>query len=257
MAVVVVVGIVVVLGLIAMVTMRIRTRGRVRVDRKARLLGAGKALEPWTESGARQKAEDCGRRLGMDDPPGVVIGTAVAGRRRLYGSCEDLHVDIWGTRQGKTTCRTIPAILAATGPVIATSAKRDLVDATRDVRADNGRRCVARLSTAIRLLRLPRHCNDDHAAVLVAGCPLLGRRRHERAVVGRDRPNARQRRRRYALPQGPSRSPRSRHSHRRGSPLPSPRACHRLSVRRPARPHRNPTLVERSIRRRGGTIVGP
>ncbi|MBF6059905.1 type IV secretory system conjugative DNA transfer family protein [Nocardia terpenica] len=140
MAVVVVVGIVVVLGLIAVVAMRIRTRGRVPVDRKARLLGTGKALEPLTESGARQKAEDCGRRLGMDEPPGVVIGTAVAGRRRLYGSYEDLHVDIWGTRQGKTTCRTIPAILAATGPVIATSAKRDVVDATRDVRQEGGRR---------------------------------------------------------------------------------------------------------------------
>lgn len=140
MAVVVVVGIVVVLGLIAVVAMRIRTRGRVPVDRKARLLGTGKALEPLTESGARQKAEDCGRRLGMDEPPGVVVGTAVAGRRRLYGSYEDLHVDIWGTRQGKTTCRTIPAILAANGPVIATSAKRDVVDATRDVRAENRRR---------------------------------------------------------------------------------------------------------------------
>jgi hypothetical protein len=43
---------------------------------------------------------------------------------------EDVTVDVWGARAGKTTRRVIPAILDAPGPVIATSNKRDLPDAT-------------------------------------------------------------------------------------------------------------------------------
>ncbi|MBF6332053.1 type IV secretory system conjugative DNA transfer family protein [Nocardia transvalensis] len=113
-------------------------RGRPAVDRKARSMATRKALRPLTEAGARQKAEDLGVRLGMFEEPGVRIGTAVAGGKRLYGSYEDLHLDIWGPRQGKTSCRAIPAILDAIGPVIVTSTKRDIVDATRDVRAENG-----------------------------------------------------------------------------------------------------------------------
>jgi type IV secretory pathway TraG/TraD family ATPase VirD4 len=56
----------------------------------------------------------------------------------LFGSWEDMHVDIWGTRTGKTTSRAVPAILEAPGAVLVTSNKRDVVDATRDVRAGAG-----------------------------------------------------------------------------------------------------------------------
>jgi type IV secretory pathway TraG/TraD family ATPase VirD4 len=51
---------------------------------------------------------------------------------------EDVAVDVWGPRTGKTTSRAIPTVLAAPGAVLATSNKRDLVDATRDVRAARG-----------------------------------------------------------------------------------------------------------------------
>lgn len=71
----------------------LRSRNREEFDSKARLLGAGKALRPYTPAGARQKAESLGVRLGYADTPGIVIGAAVAGGQRLYGS---LHLDIWG-----------------------------------------------------------------------------------------------------------------------------------------------------------------
>ncbi len=60
------------------------------------------------------------------------------GGQQLYGSWEDMHLDIWGPRTGKTTSRAIPAILDAPGAVLVTSNKRDVVDATRDVRAVAG-----------------------------------------------------------------------------------------------------------------------
>jgi type IV secretory pathway TraG/TraD family ATPase VirD4 len=48
-------------------------------------------------------------------------------------------VTIAGPRTGKTTSYSIPHIMAAPGPVIATSNKRDIVDATRGPRSERGR----------------------------------------------------------------------------------------------------------------------
>ncbi|ATL68583.1 type IV secretory system conjugative DNA transfer family protein [Nocardia terpenica] len=115
-------------------------KGRLAVDDKAQYMGSGSAISALTEAGAREKAEQLGVRLGFDDPPGVPIGMSVADDVMLYGSYEDLHLDIWGPRQGKSTSRVIPAILSAIGPVLATSNKRDVVDATRDVREAKGSR---------------------------------------------------------------------------------------------------------------------
>jgi type IV secretory pathway TraG/TraD family ATPase VirD4 len=115
-------------------------QGRLAVDDKAEYMGSGGAIQSLTEAGVREKAELLGVRLGYDDPPGVPIGIGVADGVMLYGSYEDLHLDIWGPRQGKSTSRVIPAILSAIGPVVATSNKRDVVDATRDVREAKGSR---------------------------------------------------------------------------------------------------------------------
>lgn len=116
-----------------------RTRaGSFPVDEKAGFLAAGSQVYGLTEAGVRAKAQQLGLRLGVDDAPGVPIGVSVADGRQLYGSYEDLHLDIWGPRTGKSTARVIPAILAAIGPVLVTSNKRDVVDATRDVRAAKG-----------------------------------------------------------------------------------------------------------------------
>ena len=56
----------------------------------------------------------------------------------FYQSWEDLSLDIWGPRVGKSASRVIPAILDAPGVVVSTSNKRDVVDATRGVRSANG-----------------------------------------------------------------------------------------------------------------------
>ncbi|MBF6073744.1 type IV secretory system conjugative DNA transfer family protein [Nocardia beijingensis] len=115
-----------------------RSKGRLPVDDKADVMGNGGAISMLTEAGVREKAQQLGVRLGYNDAPGVPIGVGVADGVMLYGSYEDLHLDIWGPRQGKSTSRVIPAILTAIGPVLATSNKRDVVDATRDVREAKG-----------------------------------------------------------------------------------------------------------------------
>ncbi|MEU2088780.1 type IV secretory system conjugative DNA transfer family protein [Nocardia beijingensis] len=115
-----------------------RSKGRLPVDDKADVMGNGGAISMLTEAGVREKAQQLGVKLGYNDAPGVPIGVGVADGVMLYGSYEDLHLDIWGPRQGKSTARVIPAILSAIGPVLATSNKRDVVDATRDVREGKG-----------------------------------------------------------------------------------------------------------------------
>ena len=46
-----------------------------------------------------------------------------------------MHLDIGGPRTGRTTSRAVPAILDVPGSVLVISNKRDVVDATRDLRA--------------------------------------------------------------------------------------------------------------------------
>ncbi|MFD3872290.1 type IV secretory system conjugative DNA transfer family protein [Streptomyces sp. NPDC058623] len=125
--------------LVGAVTAVYRIRQRVRnkpdVDGAARHLAHGEKLGKLTMKGASATAE----RLGVDSTsPGVFIGRSLRGRQPLYGSFEDMHVDIWGPRTGKTTRRAIPAILDAPGAVLVTSNKRDIVDATRGPRQARG-----------------------------------------------------------------------------------------------------------------------
>lgn len=112
-----------------------RTRRRTRVDQSSHYLGVRHDISPLSKASVVAKA----KRLGVDpSTPGIPIGVTVATGERLYGSWEDMHVDIWGPRTGKTTSRAVPAILAAPGSVLVTSNKRDVVDATRDLRAERG-----------------------------------------------------------------------------------------------------------------------
>ncbi|MFG2573338.1 type IV secretory system conjugative DNA transfer family protein [Streptomyces sp. NPDC048481] len=123
-----------VLGLVAH-RVRERFRNRPEVDGAARHLAKGEELGRLTMKGAAATAE----RLGVRSrTPGVFIGRSVKGRQPLFGSYEDMHVDIWGPRTGKTTRRAIPAILDGPGAVLVTSNKRDIVDATRGPRTARG-----------------------------------------------------------------------------------------------------------------------
>lgn len=117
---------------------RSRLRARTRVDGAAKLLGTGRDVASLQEKAARAKARD----LHVNDAagPGLPLGRLLRGGE-AFASWEDTQVDIWGPRTGKSTSRVIPAIMAAPGAVIATSNKRDLVDATRDPREQLGSRC--------------------------------------------------------------------------------------------------------------------
>lgn len=123
-----------VLATLVTVAVKGRGRGRSRVDHAKAYMGRGRDIEALSEAGARATSE----RLGITGTPGVPIGRSLASGKMLYASFEDVHIDIWGARTGKTTSRAIPAILEAPGAVLVTSNKRDVVDGTRDVRATVG-----------------------------------------------------------------------------------------------------------------------
>ncbi len=107
--------------------------GRSRVDDTARWLGRAHEIAPISTRHATTTAT----RLGVDTP-GIRIGAAVATGQPVWGTWEDMHIDVWGPRTGKTTSRAIPAILDAPGAVLVTSNKRDVVDATRAPRGGSG-----------------------------------------------------------------------------------------------------------------------
>ncbi|MGX1794188.1 type IV secretory system conjugative DNA transfer family protein [Microbacterium sp. NPDC055312] len=109
-------------------------KNRTRVDSASRYMGIGRDVEALSEKSARATAQ----RLGVADSAGVPIGTHLFSGKPLFASWEDMHIDIWGPRTGKTTSRAVPAILDAPGAALVTSNKRDVVDATRDVRAERG-----------------------------------------------------------------------------------------------------------------------
>ena len=122
------------LGVAAIITTVIlvvtRSGKKARVDKAARYLGRGKSLEAYTERGAKATA----KRLGVTHSNGIIVGTVISTKQTFYQPWEDLSLDIWGPRTGKSTSRIIPAILDAPGAVVSTSNKRDVVDATRGVR---------------------------------------------------------------------------------------------------------------------------
>jgi len=124
---------VVVVAVVAMVVIGKVRRRHLRVDRAARRMAKGRELAPLSRRGVAAKAQ----RLGVN-AVGLPIARTVLGDQMLYASWEDCSVDVWGPRSGKTSSRAIPAVLNAPGAVLATSNKRDLVDATRGPRSAKG-----------------------------------------------------------------------------------------------------------------------
>lgn len=69
---------------------------------------------------------------------GLALGDLMRSGPTLYASWEDTIVAFMAPRSGKTTCLSIPYVLSAPGPVIATSNKSDLWAATASLRAAEG-----------------------------------------------------------------------------------------------------------------------
>jgi type IV secretory pathway TraG/TraD family ATPase VirD4 len=109
-------------------------KGRTNVDHAARYMAPLKELAHMQEKQALKKSA----RLGVTGTPGVPLGRTVNGGKMLYASFEDMSTVVAGPRVGKSTSLVIPAIIAAPGAVVTTSNKRDVLDATRDVRAEKG-----------------------------------------------------------------------------------------------------------------------
>jgi TraM recognition site of TraD and TraG/Type IV secretory system Conjugative DNA transfer len=81
-----------------------------------------------------------GAQLRTADDHGVALGRTVTGNKWVRMDWESVGLCIAGPRTGKSMSLAIPAIAAAPGPVVATSNKPDLHDATRTLRAQNGAR---------------------------------------------------------------------------------------------------------------------
>lgn len=135
----------VLLAAVVLVRLRLWRRGRSRVDDLARYLGTGRDIAPLTKKAAAKTAQRLGVTAhanpsdGKTRPVvGVPLGRHLLTGQPLYGSFEDMLVMVAGPRTGKSTSYVIPAMLDAPGACLATSNKRDVLDATRGVRAARG-----------------------------------------------------------------------------------------------------------------------
>lgn len=123
-------------------------RQKMRPDRAARYMAEGRDLSHLREAGARKKAARLmptaerparGKAKGKQVvAPGVPFGETVRGKQMLYSSWEDMLILIAGPRTQKSVAFAIPSVLVAPGACLATSNKRDVVDATKSIRAKVG-----------------------------------------------------------------------------------------------------------------------
>jgi hypothetical protein len=120
---------------IAVVISRRRGR-RHRADRAVRFLAPRTDRQRLTP---RARGRESARLVpGVPDWPGTPLGRMLPGHQQARCGPEDVSVDVWGPRAGKTSRRVIPSVLDAPGPVLATTNKRDVSDATMALRAKTG-----------------------------------------------------------------------------------------------------------------------
>jgi hypothetical protein len=98
----------------------------------------GRDLAAYTDAGTRESA----RRLrpgGVGADPaehGVYLGETISGMARtIRAGWEDTAVVIAGPRIGNPTFLVIRQLIEAPGPVLITTVRRDVWDATTDIRA--------------------------------------------------------------------------------------------------------------------------
>ena len=125
----------VLMGLIASMIGR-RQAGRTRVDGIAKHLAGRSDVHSLSAKAVTRASRERGEDI---DVPGVYIGKEVSTGQDLWGGWEDLHLDLWGPRQGKTSSRIIPMIRRAPGICISTSCKKDVIEATMPFRQQVGR----------------------------------------------------------------------------------------------------------------------
>ena len=106
-----------------------------RIDHLARSMSRPKDFQEMTHARAAKDAE---RLHAASAGAGVPLAKLTNGGQMLYGSWEWVQTWIMGPRAGKTTCVCVPQIVETSGPVIATSNKRDIVDLTRGPRSEKG-----------------------------------------------------------------------------------------------------------------------
>jgi type IV secretory pathway TraG/TraD family ATPase VirD4 len=119
-------------------THRARSRKRTRVDGAARLMGYGRELDEYTEAGVAESAARL-RPNGYPNPTpaehGILLGTPIASpRQRMRASWESTVVVLAGPRMGKTRCYVIAQLIEAPGPALVTTLRRDVWDATVNLR---------------------------------------------------------------------------------------------------------------------------
>lgn len=113
-----------------------RQSQRTRVDGVAKHLAGRADVNSLSAKAVTRAGRERGENI---DVPGVYIGKEVSTGQDLWGGWEDLHLDLWGPRQGKTSSRIIPMIRRAPGICISTSCKRDVIEATMPFRESVGR----------------------------------------------------------------------------------------------------------------------
>lgn len=134
---------VLVIGLLAIVAVaallivatRRSGKGSSRIDGQAKYMATPKDLADMTRASQAQNTS----RLGIEGcGDGVPIGEMVQGGSEILSSFEYVRIAILGPRAGKTSSVAIRELMETKGPALATSNKRDLVDATRGPRSELG-----------------------------------------------------------------------------------------------------------------------
>jgi len=125
--------------LLAALVWRLR-HPRSRVDRAARNMASANQLRGITGRDVKATAQRLrpGVKMSSGDEHGVLLGRTVDGHRPVRMDWEGVGVAIAGPRTGKSTSLAIPAIMSAPGPVVVTSNKADVHDATRVPRCKRG-----------------------------------------------------------------------------------------------------------------------
>lgn len=120
--------------LVTVLVVRAR-RGRVWTDPLAKSMSTHRDLREMSTAGARQDAQ----RLNVQgEGIGLPLGKAVLNKQWLYGLYEWSQLWIMGTRAGKSRSVAIPQIMGHDGPVVTTSNKPDVYEATCGPRSERG-----------------------------------------------------------------------------------------------------------------------